>query len=147
MSRRRHLIPLAIGAALGTRPPLTVFGTDYPTPDGTCIRDYVHVTDLADAHLRVLERLETGSAALQRRQRHRLFGEAGDRIRSSAIGGRPVPHTLGPRRAGDPAVLVASSARLREETGWAPRFGALDDIVRSAWAWHSAHPRGYADRG
>ncbi len=140
-----HLIPLAIGAALGTRAPLTVFGTDYPTPDGTCIRDYVHVTDLADAHLRVLERLETGSV------RFNVGNGTGYSVKQvmdsvERIAGRPVPHTLGPRRAGDPAVLVASSARLREETGWSPRFGALDDIVRSAWAWHAAHPKGYGDR-
>ena len=141
-----HLIPLAIGAALGTRAPLTVFGTDYPTPDGTCIRDYVHVTDLADAHLRVLERLETGSV------RFNVGNGTGYSVKQvidsvERIGGRPVPHALGPRRAGDPAVLVASSARLREETGWSPRFAALDDIVRSAWDWHVAHPRGYDDRG
>ncbi|RYI98981.1 MAG: UDP-glucose 4-epimerase GalE, partial [Acetobacteraceae bacterium] len=141
-----HLIPLAISAALGTRPPLTVFGTDYPTPDGTCIRDYVHVTDLADAHLRVLERLETGSV------RFNVGNGTGYSVKQvmdsvERIGGRPVPHALGPRRAGDPAVLVASSARLRQETGWAPRFGALDDIVRSAWSWHAAHPKGYDDRG
>jgi UDP-glucose 4-epimerase len=141
-----HLIPLAIGAALGTRPPLTVFGTDYPTPDGTCIRDYVHVTDLADAHLRVLARLETGSC------RFNVGNGTGYSVKQviesvERIGGRPVPHSFGPRRAGDPAALVASSARLREETGWAPRFGAIDDIVRTAWAWHEAHPKGYGDRG
>jgi UDP-glucose 4-epimerase len=141
-----HLIPLAIGAALGTRPPLTVFGTDYPTPDGTCIRDYVHVTDLADAHLRVLARLERGSV---RFNVGNGTGYSVTQVMESVerIGGRPVPHTLGPRRPGDPAVLVASSARLREETGWSPRFGALDDIVRTAWAWHVAHPRGFGDRG
>jgi len=141
-----HLIPLAIGAALGTRPPLTVFGTDYPTPDGTCIRDYVHVTDLADAHLRVLARLETGSC------RFNVGNGTGYSVKQviesvERIGGRPVPHSFGPRRAGDPAALVASSARLREETGWSPRFGAIDDIVRTAWAWHEAHPKGYGDRG
>ena len=141
-----HLIPLAIGAALGTRPPLTVFGTDYPTPDGTCIRDYVHVTDLADAHLRVLERLETGSV------RFNVGNGTGYSVKQvidsvERIAGRPVPHALGPRRSGDPAVLVASSARLREETGWSPRFAALDAIVRSAWDWHVAHPKGYDDRG
>ncbi|GGC37471.1 UDP-glucose 4-epimerase [Siccirubricoccus deserti] len=140
-----HLVPLAIGAALGLRPPLTVFGTDYPTPDGTCIRDYVHVTDLADAHLRVLDRLEQGSV------RYNLGNGTGYSVRQvieavERIGGRPVPHSLGPRRAGDPAVLVASSERLQRETGWLPRFGALDDIVRTAWAWHAAHPRGYGDR-
>ncbi|MCO6417246.1 UDP-glucose 4-epimerase GalE [Siccirubricoccus sp. KC 17139] len=140
-----HLVPLAIGAALGIRAPLTVFGTDYPTPDGTCIRDYVHVTDLADAHLRVLDRLEQGSV------RYNVGNGTGYSVKQvieavERIGGRPVPHSLGPRRAGDPAVLVASSARLKAETGWSPRFGALDDIVRTAWAWHSAHPRGYGDR-
>ncbi|MBL6455945.1 UDP-glucose 4-epimerase GalE [Belnapia sp. T6] len=141
-----HLIPLAIGAALGTRPPLTVFGTDYPTDDGTCIRDYVHVMDLADAHLRVLDRLEQGSC------RFNIGNGTGYSVKQvidsvERIGGRPVPHSFGPRRAGDPAVLVASSARLREETGWAPRFAALDDIVRTAWAWHAAHPKGFGDRG
>jgi UDP-glucose 4-epimerase len=140
-----HLIPLAIGAALGTRPPLTVFGTDYPTPDGTCIRDYVHVTDLADAHIRVLARLDRGSC------RFNVGNGTGYSVKEvmesvERIGGLPVPHSLGPRRPGDPAVLVASSARLREETGWSPRFGALDDIVRSAWTWHAQHPNGFGDR-
>jgi UDP-glucose 4-epimerase len=141
-----HLIPLAIGAALGTRPPLTVFGADYPTPDGTCIRDYVHVSDLAEAHLRVLDRLAAGSC------RYNLGSGTGYSVRQviaavERIGGRPVPHRFGPRREGDPAVLVASSERLRQETGWAPRLGALDDIVRTAWDWHAAHPRGFDDRG
>ncbi len=141
-----HLVPLAIGAALGTRPPLTVFGTDYPTPDGTCIRDYIHVADLAEAHLGVLPLLE------ERSVRFNLGSGAGYTVRQvieavERVGGRPVPHSLGPRRAGDPAALVASSDRLRRETGWAPRLGTLDDIVRTAWAWHEAHPRGYDDRG
>lgn len=140
-----HLVPLAIGAALGTRPPLTVFGNDYPTPDGTCIRDYIHVSDLAEAHLRVLERLETGSC------RYNLGTGTGYSVRQvieavERIGGRAVPHSYGPRRAGDPAILVAGSEKLRRETGWAPRFGTLDDIVRTAWAWHAAHPQGYGDR-
>ncbi|MBX9698282.1 MAG: UDP-glucose 4-epimerase GalE [Acetobacteraceae bacterium] len=140
-----HLVPLAIGAALGTRPALTVFGDDYPTPDGTPIRDYVHVSDLAEAHLRVLARLEQGSC------RYNLGTGTGYSVKQviaavERIGGRPVPHAYGPRRAGDPAVLVAGSERLRAETGWAPGFGTLDDIVRTAWAWHSAHPAGYGDR-
>ncbi|MBD0270348.1 MAG: UDP-glucose 4-epimerase GalE [Acetobacteraceae bacterium] len=140
-----HLIPLAIGAALGTRPPLTVFGTDYPTPDGTCIRDYVHVTDLADAHLRVLARLEQGSC------RYNVGSGTGYSVREvieavERVGGRPVPHSFGERRAGDPAVLVASSQRLRDDTGWSPKLGALEDIVRTAWAWHAAHPHGFGDR-
>lgn len=141
-----HLIPLAIDAALGRTPPLTVFGEDYPTPDGTCIRDYVHVTDLADAHLRVLERLEHGGSC-----HYNLGNGAGHSVREviaavERVGGRKVPHVIGPRRPGDPPVLVASSERLRRETGWAPRFAALDDIVRTAWAWRERHPEGYADR-
>lgn len=137
-----HLIPLAIGAAMGTRPPLTIFGTDYDTPDGTCIRDYVHVADLADAHLRVLPVLE------ERSVRYNLGNGTGYSVKQvidtvGRVGGKPVPHSFGPRRAGDPASLVASSASLRAETGWSPRFPALEDIVRTAWAWHAAHPRGY----
>ncbi len=141
-----HLVPLAIGAAMGTRPPLTVFGTDYPTPDGTCIRDYIHVSDLAEAHIRVLDRLDGRSV------RYNIGNGTGYSVKQvidtvAAVSGRAVPHEFGPRRAGDPAVLVASAARLRAETGWAPRFGELEDIVRTAWAWHAAHPRGYDDRG
>lgn len=139
-----HLIPLAIGAAMGTRPALTVFGTDYDTPDGTGIRDYVHVADLADAHLRVLPLLE------ERSVRYNLGNGTGYSVKQvietvERVSGRKVPHSLGPRREGDPAVLVASSARLREDTGWSPRFPGLEDIVKTAWAWHSAHPRGYGD--
>ncbi|NKC30283.1 UDP-glucose 4-epimerase GalE [Roseomonas sp. BU-1] len=140
-----HLLPLAIDAALGKRPPLMVFGTDYPTPDGTGVRDYVHVTDLADAHLRVLPLLE------ERSVRYNLGNGTGYSVREvidmvQKVGGRPVPHTLGPRREGDPAVLVASSARLRQDTGWSPRFPDLESIVRTAWDWRVAHPEGYGDR-
>ncbi|NKE47893.1 UDP-glucose 4-epimerase GalE [Roseomonas frigidaquae] len=138
-----HLVPLAIDAALGLRPPLMVFGTDYPTDDGTGVRDYVHVTDLADAHLRVLPLLEKQSV------RYNLGNGTGYSVRDvietvERVGGRRVPHALGPRREGDPAVLVASSAKLRAETGWSPRFAKLEDIVRTAWDWRAAHPQGYA---
>ena len=138
-----HLVPLAIDAARGVRQPLMVFGTDYPTPDGTGVRDYVHVTDLADAHLRVLPLLE------ERSVRYNLGNGTGYSVREvidtvQRVGGRPVPHALGPRREGDPAVLVASSARLRAETGWQPRFPKLEDIVRTAWDWRVTHPQGYA---
>jgi UDP-glucose 4-epimerase len=140
-----HLIPLAIGAALGTRPPLTVFGTDYDTPDGTCIRDYVHVSDLAEAHLRVLPLLDHRSA------RFNLGNGTGYSVKQVIAAveratGRPVPHGFGPRRAGDPAALVAASDRLRAETGWTPRFAALDDIVCTAVAWHRGNPAGYCGR-
>jgi UDP-glucose 4-epimerase len=138
-----HLIPLAIKAALGLAPPLTVYGTDYPTADGTCIRDYVHVTDLADAHLRVLDYLRRGESC-----RFNIGGGSGYSVRQvmeavERIGGRLVPHKLGPRRPGDPPVLVASSELLRRETGWAPQHSDLDEIVRTAWAWHSSHPHGF----
>jgi UDP-glucose 4-epimerase len=137
-----HLIPLAIDAALGRRPALTVFGTDYATPDGTCIRDYIHVTDLADAHLRVLPLLDTRSV------RYNLGNGTGYSVKQvidsvERVSGRKVPHEYGPRREGDPASLVAASARLRAETGWTPRFPELDSIVRSAFAWRERHPQGY----
>jgi UDP-glucose 4-epimerase len=137
-----HLIPLAIGAALGTRPPLTVFGTDYPTPDGTAVRDYIHAMDLAAAHMAVLPLLERGSV------RYNLGNGAGHSVRQvieavEAASGQRVPHSFGPRRAGDPPVLVASAARFIEATGWAPRFPDITEIVRTAWAWHAAHPAGY----
>lgn len=137
-----HLIPLAIDAALGRRPKLVVFGTDYPTLDGTAIRDYVHVTDLGQAHILALGQLETGSVT------YNLGNGAGHSVRDviasvERVLGRAVPHELGPRRAGDPAVLVASSERIKRETGWTPRFPALDDIVRMAADWRLAHPDGY----
>jgi UDP-glucose 4-epimerase len=137
-----HLIPLAIDAALGRRPPLEVFGTDYPTADGTCIRDYVHVTDLATAHLLALQRLET------ERVTYNLGSGRGYSVLEvlSAVRdvlGREVPHTVAPRRAGDPAVLVAGSDRIRRETGWAPQYGELREIVRTAAAWRQAHADGY----
>ncbi|MFC3124895.1 UDP-glucose 4-epimerase GalE [Pseudoroseomonas globiformis] len=141
-----HLIPLAIDAALGRRDPLMVFGDDYPTPDGTCIRDYVHVTDLADAHLRVMDRLKDGPSV-----RYNVGNGLGHSVKQviesvERIGGRRVPHSIGPRRPGDPAILVASNEKLRRETGWQPYHAGLDEIVRTAWAWREAHPRGYDDR-
>ncbi|HEY8611012.1 MAG TPA: UDP-glucose 4-epimerase GalE [Roseomonas sp.] len=138
-----HLIPNAVNAVLGLGPPLTVFGTDYDTPDGTAIRDYVHVTDLADAHLRVLDRLKDGPSC-----RYNVGSGTGASVLEviaavERAAGRPVPHTLGPRREGDPAVLVASNEKLRRETGWAPKLGALDDIVGTADAWRARNVRGY----
>ncbi|SHI90001.1 UDP-glucose 4-epimerase [Roseomonas rosea] len=138
-----HLIPNAVNAVLGLGPPLTVFGTDYDTPDGTAIRDYVHVADLADAHLRVLDRLKDGPSC-----RYNVGSGTGASVLEviaavERAAGKPVPHTLGPRRAGDPAVLVASNDKLRRETGWAPKLGALDDIVGTAYAWRARNPQGY----
>ncbi len=138
-----HLIPLAIDAALGRRPKLVVFGTDYPTPDGTAIRDYIHVSDLGEAHILALEQLEARSVT------YNLGNGAGHSVRDviasvERVLGRPVPHDLGPRRAGDPAALVASSALIRRETGWTPLHPDLDDIVRMAAEWRVRHPQGYA---
>jgi UDP-glucose 4-epimerase len=138
-----HLIPNAVNAALGLGPPLAIFGTDYNTPDGTAIRDYVHVTDLADAHLRVLDRLKDGPSC-----RYNVGSGTGASVLEviaavERAANCPVPHVLGPRRAGDPPILIASNDRLRRETGWAPRLGALDDIVSTAYAWRARNPAGY----
>jgi UDP-glucose 4-epimerase len=141
-----HLIPLVIDAVLGRRPEIVVFGDDYPTPDGTCIRDYIHVTDLADAHLRALAQLEDRSVVynLGNGAGHSVF----EVIRAvERVSGRKVPMRVAARRPGDPAALVAASDLLRSETGWSPRFADLDEIVRTALAWREVHPDGYGDRG
>ena len=137
-----HLIPLVIDAALGRRDVLEVFGDDFATPDGTAIRDYVHVADLADAHLRALDQLEQGSVAynLGTGRGHSVL----EVVRAvERAGGRPVPLRHVGRRPGDPPMLVASSARIAAETGWRPRFTALHDIVATALRWREAHPAGY----
>lgn len=143
-----HLIPRALEAASGGRP-LSVFGDDYPTPDGTCLRDYVHVADLAAAHVLALRALEdrriSGTVAYNvgtgRPQSVRAVIESAERVT-----GRRVAWTCGSRRAGDPAVLYAAGDRIRQELGWAPRFMDLDEIVSTAWRWRAAHPNGYGDR-
>jgi UDP-glucose 4-epimerase len=138
-----HLIPLTIDAALGRRPALQVFGDDYATADGTCIRDYIHVSDLADAHIRVLDMLERRSVTynLGNGQGYSVM----EVIRAvEGAAGRPVPFAIGPRRAGDPAVLVASSEAIRRDTGWQPGLPRLEDIVRTAYEWRQAHPGGYS---
>jgi UDP-glucose 4-epimerase len=137
-----HLIPLVIDAALGRRPQLQVFGNDYDTPDGTCIRDYVHVTDLAQAHLLALGCLG------ERSVRFNLGNGQGHSVMQviaavERVSNRKVPYQFAPRRAGDPPVLVASSALIREQTGWSPEYPDLNDIVRSAYDWRLAHPEGY----
>ena len=138
-----HLIPRAIEAATGGRG-LQVFGDDYPTPDGTCLRDYIHVTDLADAHVKALESIAAGGASdaynLGTGQPHSVR-EVIDTV--ARVIGRPVPWTLAPRRAGDPAVLYAAAGKARTALGWTPKLGDLETIVRTAWDWHRNHPRGY----
>ena len=140
-----HLLPLAIDTALGRRPELVVFGNDLPTADGTCVRDYVHVADLAEAHLLALEALDRGSLTWNVGN-GRGFSVL-EVIRAvERVSGRSVKLRLGARRAGDPAVLVAGSARIRAEAGWTPRHAALEQIVETAFYWRLAHPDGYGDR-
>ena len=140
-----HLIPLAIRAATGG-PPLRVFGEDYPTPDGTCLRDYIHVMDLAAAHIRALEALERGAPS----NAFNVGTGTPHSVKSvidtvSRVIGRPVAWDSAPRRPGDPAVLYAAADRAREELGWRPQYADLEVIVRHAWQWHKSHPRGYTN--
>ncbi|MGH9590462.1 MAG: UDP-glucose 4-epimerase GalE [Terracidiphilus sp.] len=131
-----HLIPLILDVALGRRKSIHIYGDDYPTPDGTCVRDYIHVSDLAEAHLLAFEALEQ-----QDRLIYNLGNGQGFSVRevieaARRITGRPIPAEVQPRRTGDPAVLVASSERATRELGWKPEYAELDEIVRTAWAWH-----------
>lgn len=133
-----HLIPLALAAAQQKAEPLTVFGDDYPTPDGTCVRDYVHVTDLAQAHVAALRHMHTGA---QGAMAYNLGNGQGFSVRevlaaAEQVTGRPVPHRMGPRRAGDPPVLVADSRKARQELQWEPQHASLHEIVATAWRWH-----------
>jgi UDP-glucose 4-epimerase len=139
-----HLIPLAIEAATGARPPLQVFGTDYPTPDGTCLRDYVHVDDLSRAHIAVFDKLSTPGAG--------FFYNLGTGTPTSVleviravekVTGKKVPYTTAPRRAGDPPALYADSTKAQTELGWQIQFPSIEPIVETAWRWHEAHPKGY----
>lgn len=138
-----HLIPIVLEVALGKRPHITIFGEDYPTPDGTCIRDYVHVDDLGVAHLLALEKLEPGKGL-----RLNLGTGRGHSVREVVeacrrVTGHAIPTQSGPRRAGDPPELVADSRLAQRTLGWKPQFIDLDEIVRTAWQWHSTHPSGY----
>jgi UDP-glucose 4-epimerase len=138
-----HVIPLVLRVALGQEPKAKIFGDDYATPDGTCIRDYVHVTDLADAHLRAIESSFTG--ALNLGTGH---GYSVKEIVESArrVTGHPIPAEVTPRRGGDPDRLVARVGRAEEILGWKASFTNIDSIMETAWKWHRAHPHGYAAR-
>ncbi|HSL23364.1 MAG TPA: UDP-glucose 4-epimerase GalE [Vicinamibacterales bacterium] len=142
----QHLIPLALAATDGGAP-LQVFGEDYPTPDGTCLRDYIHVSDLADAHLLALSHLAAGGAPASynlgngRPTSVRQVIEAVERVTARRVSWRPAP-----RREGDPAVLFASSAKIKRDLGWHPQYEDIDTIVRTAAAWRAGHPRGFAGR-
>ena len=144
-----HLVPNVLRAIEGGRP-LTVFGDDYPTADGTCIRDYIHVADLAEAHLLALEATAAGDPRTDEPLALNLGNGGGFSVRevlaaAEAVTGRPVPHVIGSRRTGDPPVLVARATRAEEILGWRPARPDLGEMVGSAWAWRQAHPAGYGD--
>ncbi len=140
-----HLIPLVLKTALGQRASIDVYGSDYPTRDGTCVRDYIHVNDLADAHIRALSKLEKGESAI-----YNLGNGIGFTVlevieAARRVTGRSIPTKTISRRAGDPATLVASSQKVKEELGWEPRYPEIEQIIESAWKWHRGNPQGYAD--
>lgn len=141
-----HLIPLVLQVALGQRSSIQIFGNDYPTPDGTCVRDYIHVDDLATAHRAALERLESGRV---------IEVNLGTGVGNSVLevieacrkaSGHEIPVVLSPRREGDPAKLVADSSLAKQLLDWEPKYKSIDSIVQTAWKWHSTHPNGYAER-
>ena len=142
-----RVIPLAIDAAAGRGPPLQIFGNDYPTPDGTCRRDYVHVDDLSRAHIAVFEQLSTPGAALLYNLGTGTPTSVLEVIRAvEKVTGKPVPHTFAPRRAGDPPELYADSTKARRELGWQIKFPDIESIVATAWKWHEVHPHGFGGR-
>ena len=140
-----HLIPLVLAAALGKRDAITVFGQDYPTPDGTCIRDYIHVLDLAEVHVRAIESVTPGALRI-----FNLGNSDGFSVRqvidaAQRVVGHAIPTKFGERRPGDPPVLVASSAKIGRELNWQPEHGDIEKMIGDAWAFHKKHPDGYAD--
>jgi UDP-glucose 4-epimerase len=145
-SPESHLIPLILKVALGQRPSISIFGTDYSTPDGCCIRDYIHVLDLASAHLLALDALSQSSRLI-----YNLGTGQGFSVRevievARRVTGHPIPATECPRRPGDPSILVASSEKIQKELGWRSKHSDLEHIVSSAWEWHRQHPNGFGDR-
>ncbi len=139
-----HLIPLILQVPNGTRAKISIFGDDYPTPDGTCIRDYIHVTDLAQAHILALDYLMNGGE----NNVFNLGNGVGFSVKevidvARKVTGHAIPAEICPRRAGDPAQLVASSEKAKSVLGWKPQFADLETIVSTAWAWHQSHPHGY----
>lgn len=141
-----HLIPLVLQTALKQRESIAVFGDDYPTEDGTCVRDYIHVSDLADAHVRAVTYLRSGSASNIFNLGNGLGFSVKQVIETSKkVTGLDIPVVIQERRAGDPAVLVASSDKARSVLGWNPQHADLEKIIQSAWNWHSANPQGYGE--
>ncbi|HWQ29826.1 MAG TPA: UDP-glucose 4-epimerase GalE [Negativicutes bacterium] len=142
-----HLIPLILQVPLGKRESISIFGEDYNTEDGTCVRDYIHVTDLVDAHILALESLRAGSESTV----YNLGNGEGFSVKQMVeaarrVTGHPIPAVIHPRRAGDPSTLIASSAKVREKLDWKPRFTSVDDIIASAWNWHKNNPEGFGNK-
>lgn len=140
-----HLVPLILQVPLNKRERITVFGDDYDTPDGTCIRDYIHVMDLVEAHILALNRLRGGAASTV----YNLGNGEGFSVKemieaARRVTGHPIPAVVSERRAGDPSKLVASSRKAQQELGWRPRYAKVEDIIASAWKWHKSHPDGFA---
>ncbi len=139
-----HLIPIVLEKALGLRDELAIFGTDYPTRDGTCVRDYIHVTDLARAHILAVEALEQGTESAA----YNLGSGDGYSVKevidtASRVIGREIEAKEGARRSGDPATLIASSKKIKQDLGWQPEYGDLETIIATAWKWHKNHPQGF----
>ena len=139
-----HLIPIVLQTAMGKRPHVEIFGTDYPTPDGTCVRDYVHVDDLAAAHVLALSKLTSGSKLAYNVGIGRGYSVREVIREAEEVTGRKVPVKEGLRRAGDPPTLVASADKIRAELGWKPKYTDLKAILETAWRWHKSHPNGYS---
>ena len=141
-----HLIPIILQVPLGQREAISIFGDDYPTPDGTCIRDYIHVSDLAQAHILALDYLLSGGE----NNVFNLGNGVGFSVKevvdvARSVTGHPIPQVISPRRAGDPAQLIASSQKAIDVLGWKPKYNDLGTIVASAWAWHKSHPHGFEE--
>jgi UDP-glucose 4-epimerase len=140
-----HIIPVLLQAALGQRDTVTIFGTDYPTPDGTCIRDYIHVTDLCEAHIRAMEAARPGEVQLYNLGIGRGYSVREVYDAACRVTGVDIPVEYGPRRPGDPAVLYAAAEKIQSELGWQPEYTEIDAIVQTAWRWFREHPEGYGD--
>ena len=141
-----HLIPIVLQTALKKRKNITIYGDDYDTEDGTCIRDYVHVTDLANAHILALKKLrDGGESSVYNLGSGKGFSVKEIINKAREVTGDPIPAVLGPRRAGDPARLIASSEKIKRELGWKPRFDDIGSIIETAWKWHKNHPDGYLE--
>jgi UDP-glucose 4-epimerase len=138
-----HLIPIVLQVALGKRGHVDILGTDYPTPDGTCVRDYIHVDDLAEAHILALEKLKPRMQLAYNVGIGRGYSVREVIETARAVTGKSIPVKEAPRRSGDPPVLVANAGKIRKELGWEPKYTEIREIIETAWAWHSTHPNGY----